>query len=136
VLPSEVRDDTAFLAIAAERERRSRPVPEKIEPTGADWDLAIKRFQFFRRLEKPGALPRARHLPRVLCDVANEIYDIANELERTNKLEADLAKYSASEIAEHIAFHGWAFEVRHRFVPLEFLDDLPERLVEGVREDE
>lgn len=110
---------------------RSRPVVKREQPTDTDWDEAILRFQFFRRLEKPEDLRRTRRLPQLLSELAQEVYDIANELERTGKLAADLTKYGATKIADHIAFNGYTFEVRHRFVPLEFLDALPERLVES-----
>jgi hypothetical protein len=103
-------------------------VPEKKKPTEADWNEAIVRFQFFRRMEKPADLRRAKRLPRLLSDVAQEIYDTANELERTGKLVKDLADYSARKIEDRIAFNGYAFEVRERFAPLEFLDELPELL--------
>ena len=101
------------------------------QPTDSEWDEAILRFQFFRRLERPDDLRRARRLPQLLSELAQEVYDIANELERTGKLDADLAEYGATKIADRIAFNGYALEVRHRFVPLEFLDALPEHLVES-----
>jgi len=106
-------------------------VSTREQPTDTDWNEAILRFRFFHRLEKPDDLRRARRLPQLLSELAQEVYDIANELERTSKLEADLTKYGATKIADRIAFNGYAFEVRHRFVPLEFLDALPERLVDS-----
>jgi hypothetical protein len=106
-------------------------VSTKERPTDTDWDEAILRFQFFRRMEKPDDLRRAKRLPQLLSELAQEVYDIANELERTGKLHADLAEYGASEISDRITLSGYAFEVRHRFVPLEFLAALPARLVES-----
>jgi hypothetical protein len=106
-------------------------VAKREQPTDTDWDEATLRFQFFRRLEKPDDLRRARRLPQLLSELAQEVYDIANELERTGKLATDLTKYGATKIADRIAFNGYAFEVRHRFVPLEFLGALPKRLVES-----
>ncbi len=110
-------------------QKKISPVSETGKPTEADWDEVILRFQFFRRMEKPDDLRRAKRLPQLISSIAQEVYDIANELERTGTLNADLMKYAAKEIADHIAFNGYAFEVRHRFAPLEFLDELPEQLV-------
>jgi hypothetical protein len=103
----------------------------KEQPTDADWNEAILRFQFFRRMEKPDDLRRAKRLPQLLSAVAQEVYDIANELERTGELRADLAEYGASKISDRITLSGYAYEVRHRFVPLEFLAALPACLVES-----
>jgi len=101
------------------------------QPTDTDWDEAILRFQFFRRLEKPDDLRRARRLPQLLSELAQEVYDIANELERTGELHANIAEYGARKISDRITLSGYAFEVRHGLVPLEFLDALPELLVES-----
>lgn len=101
----------------------------KEHPTDADWDEAILRFQFFRRMEKPDDLRRAKRLPPLLSELAQEVYDIANDLERTGELRADLAEYGATKISDRITLSGYAFEVRHRFVPLEFIEALPTRLV-------
>lgn len=80
-------------------------------------------------MEKPDNLRRAKRLPLLLSALAQEIYDVANELERTGTLILNLGDFGARTIADRIAFHGYAFEVQHRFVPLEFLDDLPAHLV-------
>lgn len=109
-------------------------MPTNERPAKADWDEAIERFHFFRRMEKPDDLRRAKRLPKLLSDVAQEVYDIANELERTSKLDADLTRYGAKKLTEHIAFNGYAFEVHHGLVSLEFLDALPVRLVASPAE--
>jgi hypothetical protein len=97
-------------------------------PSAADWDAAIEQYQFFRRLEKQDATRSAGELPLVLSKIANEIYDIANELGRTNRITADLAKHSRDKIAERVALYGWASEVKRRLVPFDFLDRLPAQL--------
>jgi hypothetical protein len=106
-------------------------VIKREQPADTDWDEAILRFRFFRRLEKPDDLRRARRLPQLLSELAQEVYDIANELERTGKLHTDLAEYGVRKISDRITLSGYALEVRHRLVPLEFLDTLPESLMES-----
>ncbi len=104
------------------------PVTEQgvTSPTDEDWQEAITRFRFFRRLEDPVVLRLAKRLPRVLTEEADAIYRIADKLERTGKLEKDLADYGVSAIAERLR-DDYAFEVRSKFVPLEFLEDLSEQ---------
>jgi hypothetical protein len=106
-------------------------VSTREQPTDTDWDEAILRFRFFRRLEKPDDLRRSKRLPQLLSELAQEVYDIANELERTGKLHTDLAEYGVRKISDRITLSGYALEVRHRLVPLEFLDTLPESLMES-----
>ncbi len=122
--PLKIRQFFAF----ADPSLENSAVAKKSSPTTANWDEAIKRFLFFRRLEKPYALPRAKWLSQVLTKEAQAIYTIADNLERTGKLVADLAEHDKNKIAGRITLEGWAYEVEHYFVPLDFLDDLPERL--------
>ena len=97
-------------------------------PTDADWRAAITRFRFFRRLEDPVVLRLAKRLPRLLTQEADAIYRIADKLERTGRVEKDLAEHNVSAIAERMRIRGYGFEVRERFVPLDFLDDLQEQV--------
>lgn len=105
-------------------------VAKKGQVSRQDWDDAIVRFQLFRRMEKADGLRRAKQLPMLLSAIAQEIYDIANEFERTGNLAADLAKFASREIADRIAFNGYAAQVRDRAAPLEFLGELPAHLEE------
>jgi hypothetical protein len=95
------------------------------EPSEDDWDDAIERFRFFRHIEKAPARRRAERLPGLLETKATSLYRIADKLERTKKLDADLAAYAATAMAGWLGEEGYAEELAERFISISFLFDLP-----------
>lgn len=99
--------------------------PSAAEPSDEDWDAAIERFRFFRYIERAPARRRAERLPRLLEKKATALYRIADKLERTKKLDADLGVYTATAMAMWLGEEGYGEELAERFISISFLFNLP-----------
>lgn len=72
----------------------------------AEWDVAIRRFHALRDLEDPDALRRAQRLRALARREAQDVYDVANLLERGESVEIGLTRLRPQVIVRRLIRRG------------------------------